>query len=140
MEPCVVSTGQIHAGTMGNIIPEKATIEGGFRYFSYQGEHKLKKLITEIAKFTAKLYGAEAEIFFDGGVPPVINHDEPVKIAKQIIKNIEGLQLNEFEPICASENFGYYLQKYPGFMAFLGIANEEKGLIYPQHHPKFGAR
>jgi len=48
-----------------------------------------------------------------------------------------SLRLDEFEPICASENYGYYMQKYKGFMAFIGVRNEEKGIIHGQHHPKF---
>ena len=43
----------------------------------------------------------------------------------------------KFEPVCASENFGLYTEKYPGLMAFVGAGNAEKGIIYPHHHPKF---
>lgn len=43
----------------------------------------------------------------------------------------------EFEPICASENFGFYTEKYQGLMAFVGAGNVEKGIIYPHHHPLF---
>ncbi len=37
----------------------------------------------------------------------------------------------------ASEDFGEYLKAFPGFMCYIGIRNEQKGLTYPHHHPKF---
>ena len=37
----------------------------------------------------------------------------------------------------AGEDFSYYLQHVPGTFFFTGAGNEEKGIIYPHHHPKF---
>ena len=37
----------------------------------------------------------------------------------------------------ASENYGCFLEKYPGVMAFVGVKNEACGAIYPHHHPQF---
>ena len=48
-----------------------------------------------------------------------------------------GLELASPETICASDNFSFFVEKYPGFMAFLGILNEEKGLNQEHHHPQF---
>jgi metal-dependent amidase/aminoacylase/carboxypeptidase family protein len=36
-----------------------------------------------------------------------------------------------------SEDFSFYLEKVPGTFVFLGAKNEEKGIVYPGHHPKF---
>jgi amidohydrolase len=35
------------------------------------------------------------------------------------------------------EDFSYYLQETPGAFFFLGVGNEKKAVVYPQHHPKF---
>ena len=35
------------------------------------------------------------------------------------------------------EDFSFYLQRVPGVYLLLGIRNEEKGIIYPHHHPRF---
>jgi amidohydrolase len=37
----------------------------------------------------------------------------------------------------ASEDMGYILEEVPGCYFFIGCRNEEKGFIYPHHHPKF---
>ena len=42
------------------------------------------------------------------------------------------------KPICASEDFGQFLEQFGGFMCFIGIRNEKKGLVYDLHHPRFG--
>jgi amidohydrolase len=36
-----------------------------------------------------------------------------------------------------AEDFGYYQKKIPGTFFFVGSANQEKGLLYGHHHPKF---
>ena len=35
------------------------------------------------------------------------------------------------------EDFAFYQQHIPGAFLFLGIRNEEKGLVHMCHHPKF---
>ena len=37
----------------------------------------------------------------------------------------------------AAEDFAYFSQEAPSFMYRLGSRNEEKGIIYPLHHPSF---
>ena len=37
----------------------------------------------------------------------------------------------------ASESMGYYLKKYPGVFALLGIANESLGTGASHHNPAF---
>jgi amidohydrolase len=137
IEPLVIHVGSINAGTIGNIIPQSAKILGGIRSFSQAGKAAAWKLIREIAENCAKMYGAEAKVTISEGVPSVVNHPESVERAQRVIEMIGVLKQDEFEPICASENFGMYTERYKGFMAFIGIRNEEKGLIFPQHSSKF---
>ena len=137
IEPLVVHVGKIEAGTMGNIFPQKAIIDGGIRSFSEYGENQARHFIKEIAENGAKIYGATANVIFKDGVPVVYNHRESVKKAEKVLEKLGTFKLDEFEPICASENYGFFLQKYKGFLAFIGIRNEEKGIVYGQHHPKF---
>lgn len=137
IEPLVVHVGKIEAGTMGNIFPQKATILGGIRSFSKEGENQARFFIKEIAENCAKMYGATAEVYFKDGVPVVYNNEESVGRAEKIVKKLGTFKMDSFEQICASENYGFFLEKYKGFMAFIGVKNEEKGIIYAQHHPKF---
>jgi amidohydrolase len=37
----------------------------------------------------------------------------------------------------ASEDMGFILEDIPGCYFFLGAGNEEKGINFPHHHPRF---
>lgn len=137
IEPLVVSCAMINGGTMRNIIPETVTLEGGIRSFSLEGKETAKKYIRQMSTNIASAYGAEVEIYIDDGIPPVYNDPESVKRGRRIVEEMGTFNLVEFEQICASENFGMLLEQWPGFLAFVGIRNEDKGLVYGQHHPKF---
>lgn len=137
VEPCVVHIGQIEAGTLPNVFPMKATLTGGYRTFSAENQQRVTALIHQIAEHTAAAYGASVKIITKVGVPPVINSKEPVQLAQQVLTQTGLFVPDQFEPICASEDFGMYLQAFPGFMCYIGIKNEEKGLVYTHHHPKF---
>ena len=36
-----------------------------------------------------------------------------------------------------AEDFSYFLEERPGCFYFVGSVNEEKGLIWGHHHPRF---
>lgn len=138
LDPSVVHVGSIQAGVLGNIFPETALLKCGVRYFRVGGYDKIISHVKRMAEGVATAYDVEAEVIETGGTPPVVNHHEPTVRARNIVKDVEGLELNgTTDPICASDNFGRYLLKYPGFYGFLGGMNEEKGLVWPQHHCKF---
>ena len=133
----VVHIGKISAGTAGNVFPASASAEGGIRSFSSSSREKLKALLPEIAAATAASYGASAKLTLKSGTPMIYNEPARVAFARRTVEQHGLFELDPFEPIFASEDFGFYLEKYPGFMAFVGIRNEAKGLVYTQHHPRF---
>lgn len=137
IEPLVVHVGKIEAGTAANIFPQNAKLFGGIRSFSKEGEDAAREYIKEIAENGAKMYGATANVSFQDGVPVVFNDKDSIKRAEKVVEKLGSFELDEFEQICASENYGMFMQKYKGFLAFIGIRNEEKGMTYAQHHPKF---
>ncbi len=137
VEPCVVHIGQIKAGTLPNIFPPSASFSGGFRTFSQASREKVAELIREICHHTAAAYGAKARVITKIGVPMVYNDKDAVTLARQVLLDTGLFVQDDFEPICASEDFGQYLEAFPGFMCFIGIRNEAKGLVYTHHHPRF---
>ena len=67
----------------------------------------------------------------------ILFYENSVNLAKDIISEMNNLEMANFDPICASDCYGMILRKYPGFYCYLGVGNEEKGIVYPQHHPKY---
>ena len=136
-EPCVVHIGQVQAGTLGNVFPETAMLTGGFRTFSTAHREQVARLIEDIAQHTAAAYGATAQVKVHMGVPMVFNDREAVALAHGVLETSRLFEHDVFEPIMASEDFGVFLQDFPGFMCYIGIRNEVKGLVHPHHHPQF---
>jgi len=133
----VISVGMIHSGTLRNTFPSEATIEGSFRYYKYGGAEKIKEIILQMAEGVGKIYGTRIETDFIGGVIPVWNDSKMVSRARALVHNVKGLKVSpQTEPICASDNFGFILDKYKGFYGILGAGKKEE-YNYPQHHCKF---
>lgn len=138
LEPCVVHVGRMEAGTAGNIFPQTATVWGGFRTFSDKNRKKVPELIAEIAHHTALAYGATAKVDIHPDAPVVYNDPAAIALARKLLAEDPLFAPHPFPPLLASENFGFFLERFGGFMVFIGINNPEKGLTYAHHHPKFG--
>lgn len=139
LDHSVVSTGEIQSGSLGNIIPSQAKLSGTIRWFKAGGGQRIIEKIKTICKAAETEYGVTCELNLNGGVPPAINNPQSIERAKALVDDVDGLSLaRNPEPICASDNYGYLVEKYPGFYGILGAAQEdESGTVYPQHHPKF---
>ena len=70
-------------------------------------------------------------------VPATVNDPELVKFARDIIESVGIVKLTEVKPMMVSEDFSFYTTKAKGLFLLLGVRNEEKGIIYPHHHPRF---
>lgn len=70
------------------------------------------------------------KVIYIGGIGFVINDEEVVKMVKEIVFNIDGLELDFYELICVLDCYGEILKEYFGFYCYLGVGNKEKGIIY----------
>ena len=137
MDHSVVNVGRIEAGTLGNVFPSEALIYGGCRWYKQGGDNIILEKMHQIAKGVSQMYGVDYRLTVDGGVPPVGNNAELIARARELVADVDGLNLAaQTDPICAGDNFGYILQKYKGFYGVLG-AGKKGEAIYPQHHCKF---
>jgi metal-dependent amidase/aminoacylase/carboxypeptidase family protein len=46
-------------------------------------------------------------------------------------------EVQDVDMTMGGEDFAFYLNKTKGAFIALGLYNEDKGIIYPHHHPKF---
>ena len=136
LETVVVGVGVLRAGTQYNIVAEHAEIEGTTRSFSKVVREFTNERVKTIAKQTAELYGAKAEVEFQGFANPLINDEEAVEevteVAKQVIeeKNI----ISNFEKMLGADDFADFLQETKGMYAFVGTRNKEKPNTASAHH------
>ncbi|WP_297497104.1 M20/M25/M40 family metallo-hydrolase, partial [Thermococcus sp.] len=68
--------------------------------------------------------------------PPTVNSKKMADFARKVAEKY-GLKYGNVQPTMGAEDFAFYLQKVPGAFLTLGIRNEEKGIVYPHHHPRF---
>lgn len=122
LSSAVISIGSIHGGTAVNLIADTVLLEGTIRAMDHSSRELLKNRLKEIAQWTAKAYGAKAEVKFKKGYPILMNDNLVVETVKNVaicetaIEKVVELK----EPTMGVEDFSYYLEKVPGAFFFLG--------------------
>lgn len=138
LEAVVVSVTQIIAGTAKNVIPATAKLTGTFRTYTPETRDKVEKRMRDIAENTARAMDCEVEIEIKHHTDAVHNHPEVTDIVKNAFKKLGANEDNfVYERTTGAEDMGEFMTDVPGFFFFLGSGNEEKGLNYPHHHPRF---
>jgi amidohydrolase len=138
LESAVVSICKIQAGGAYNIIPDFATFGGTLRAHSPELREYLPRRVEEIIRGVASAMRGSCEFTLHKRFPATANDEEMTSFVIRIAREIMGAEkIFPMKPVMGSEDFSYYLEKVPGAFVFLGGKNEEKGIVYPQHHPKF---
>jgi len=122
-----------------NVIPPQATLKGTFRTMDTGVRNHIMKRIPEITEGYCTAWRCHGEVIFNEGdmiaYPPLINDESTVDELSNILVGLDTLV--EMEPTMGGEDFAFYLNEIRGAFIALGIYNEEKGIIYPHHHPEF---
>jgi len=135
LKPVVVSFGTIKGGTIYNIIPNEVSLTGTVRTFDHKLQVMAERRLRQISKETAKTFGATAELKYEKGYPPLVNHDKMVDFVLRVAKKILGEdKIRAIDPVMGGEDFAYFLEKIPGAFLFFGIGDGQK---FPHHHPAF---
>lgn len=132
-ERAVVTVGEFHAGTARNIISDHANFSGILRTAGLdlreEMEQKIRKTLDQIAD--------EAHVTYDlrmqNGYVGVTNHYEQTRLVQDAASALLGADHVQVEQdaTMTTEDFGFYLLKYPGAYYHIGI-----GSPYPLHSPK----
>ena len=121
-EEAVITVGSFKGGKAENVICDKVEMLGTIRTMSKETRMFIIETIKrDLPKFVESL-GGNVDINIREGYAPVINNDE---ITQKVEENVVDLYGKES------------LELIKGCFFRLGTRNEEKGLIYDLHHPKF---
>ena len=139
VNPAVVTIGSIHGGTAQNIIPNEVKLGGIIRTMTNEDREFAKLRLKEIVNGVCTTFRGSAEIEIEESYPCLYNDDDMVKILEDSAKNIIGTENVKVQknPKLGVESFAYFANKVPSVFYFLGIRNEEKGIIYPAHNSLF---
>jgi len=137
-EALVISVTQFHAGSAINVIPSKVSIGGSVRSFNPELREEIPNFIERIVKGITEAHGATYEFDYQFGYAPTINDEEVTRLMDETVCEIFGEKSREIsKPIMGSEDFSAFQKVVQGSYIGIGARNEEKGIIYPHHHPQF---
>ncbi len=134
----VLTIGQFEAGTVANIIPETAVLQGTLRTNNAEERTKLVARITEVATRTAELYGGTAEVESLSDVPPLICNPA---LTKEMVGYMNELPIPGLTPYpgieaSASEDFASIAEKVPSVFMYLSAGYLDERGAYAAHNPK----
>ncbi|WP_213453009.1 amidohydrolase [Rhizomonospora bruguierae] len=115
--------GTVHAGEAHNAIPGAGYVKGTVRVLNRDAWREAPELITRLVRDVVAGTGAEVDVEYVRGVPPVIND----RMASATIAGAAAAALGpdrvvEAEISMGGEDFAFYLDHAPGAMVRLGTA------------------
>ncbi len=140
LSPTLICFAKINAGSLPNVIPDQANLEGTLRYL-YSGEDnslerpkvRFENIILNICNTYKATY--ELEIIPSNFV--VENAPVLTNLVKSNAVELVGQENVVPYKTMAGEDFSEFTRDIPSTFYFLGSGNKNKGSDYPHHHPKF---
>ena len=139
LNPAVVTVGTISGGTAQNIIPGEVTISGIIRTMTLEDRAYVVRRLEEIVNGICISFRGKAMIKIEESYPCLYNNDHMVSILRDSAKTVLGEEnvSEQKNPKMGVESFAYFANKVPAVFYFLGVRNEEKGIIHPAHSNLF---
>lgn len=136
LETVVVGVGKLQAGTQYNIIAEHAVLEGTTRSFLPEVRKFTNDRVVRIAKETAALYGAEAEVEFLYFAAPLANDAKVVEEVTAVTAEFLPREdiISDFQKALGADDYADYLAVTRGMYAFVGTRNSKDPHTAVAHH------
>lgn len=138
LDQFVITVGKIAGGDAANVIADSVELSATVRSFGGETRAKAKERIERVIKGVTEAHGATYELDYMYGYDPVITNDEITKVLEDSVRELYGEEAISIQgPRMYGEDFSAFLNEKPGTFFMIGSRNEEKGIVYPHHHPKF---
>jgi amidohydrolase len=138
LEKLVVSVTKFHSGTAHNVIPDISTLSGSVRSLNPELRQQIPNLIERIVKGVTEAHDASFEFDYHFGYSSVVNDDYVRGVIEETIIDVWGEDtLLQLPALMSGEDFSAFSDTVPSCFIFVGAGNQNKGIIYPHHHPRF---
>jgi N-acetyldiaminopimelate deacetylase len=121
LDSAVVTIGKITGGTKQNIIAEKARLEGTIRTLSPEAMDKVKKRIEALVEGISRGFDCETVIDYGSNYRQVDNEPSLTREFMEFAKQQGTVNVIDCKEAMTGEDYGYFLEKIPGFMFWLGV-------------------
>jgi len=130
--------GAVKAGEAPNAIPIEGVVRGTVRVLSREAWKDLPEIVPAIIRDVVAGSGAEVDVTYTRGVPPVVND----RGATAIIAGAAGAALGadhvvEADVSMGGEDFAFYLEQVPGAMIRLGTTAPGTEVKFDIHQSVF---
>ena len=121
-DPVVVSVTTLRGSDALNIIPDDAEFGATVRTLSPESVGRLAVELPALVSRIAAAHGCRAETTFEVVYPVTVNDEERAVDAAELLSAAFGAERVEMlaQPIMASEDFSFVLDRVPGAFVFLG--------------------
>lgn len=141
LDNVVLSFGNFHSGSIFNVIPDTAMLDGTIRTTTPEARALMEKRVREVIDGICKAHGATYTLEYVHGYPALINDKDCAELVWQVAEGLFGKDcLVEAERTMGSEDFSYYGYQAPSVFVFIGGGDETEGCGYVNHHPKFAVQ
>lgn len=132
-ERAVATVGAFHAGKLRNIISNHADFLGIIRTDGPELRAEMEKRLREIIQRVNRETGTTSDSNIVDGYVGVTNHHRETALVEEAARNLLPSEkvIVENESTMTTEDFGFYLEKYPGCYYHIGVGSE-----YPLHNSK----
>ncbi len=138
LEPAVLTVGMIQAGSAPNVIADTALLKGTVRTFDEDLRQHMARRVDEVARGVAATMRAACTCTYEWGYPALINDAAMAAIVAEVAREVvDPENVGPYQPTMAGEDFAAFLQRVPGCFFNVGTRNEERGLVWGHHHPRF---
>ncbi|MEJ7901566.1 MAG: amidohydrolase, partial [Thermomicrobiales bacterium] len=138
IDSAVVSTTAFIAGEAFNVIPDTAELRGTVRTLDQEVREHLEKRLIEVATGIARAGGAEVVADFIRGYPGIVNDEAMTEMVRLAAIDAVGEDNVTESPIgMGGEDFSYFSLERPGCFFNVGTRNEDRGIVWGHHHPRF---
>lgn len=133
-ETAILVIGKMGGGTLLNIIPDTATIEGSLRSFNPEVSKYVVQRIDDIVEHTTKSLRGTYTYKLKTSTPSTINDPDLCDTMHGFIENILGSENVTIlkDPFYGTEDMSYISEKVPTMLAWLGAGGPNN---YPLHNP-----
>ena len=120
-DPAIITVGNLHAGTLRNVIPGEAHFDATVRCFSEEVQEKLETGTVRVVEGIAAAHGVQVEAKFRRLYPALVNDAGEYAATEAAITELYG-QERYFplpKPVPASEDFSFVQNEVPGAFVYL---------------------
>lgn len=136
-DEAALTIGHFEGGSVANVIPDFAILEGTLRTFKPEVRAYIIPRITEIAESIAKTYRASVTVEELSSVPAVVIDDGMTAMMENAVKELDnGMTTVSALHAMGSEDFAFYSELVPSLMIGMGAGVEDMSKWVGQHNPR----